>query len=117
MGIQAATVASPRQGGCTRRRSALCNSRPLNSRVADGRSQGRATRFPGGDLGIASAAQTVYAIVVGVSSGALGCSHARAWASVTAIGAQAAALAPFLITIGAAAAAIGGLVAISSSRN
>jgi TP901 family phage tail tape measure protein len=54
----------------------------------------------------ANAAQTAYAVVVGVSSGALGLFTGAAWASVTAIGAQAAALAPFLITVGALAAAV-----------
>lgn len=55
---------------------------------------------------LANAAQTAYAVVVGASSGALGVFTAAAWSSVTAIGAQAAALAPFLITVGALTAAV-----------
>ena len=58
---------------------------------------------------IASVAQGVYAGVLGVSSGALGAFSVAAYASVTAIAAQAAALAPFIITIGAAAAAVAAL--------
>jgi TP901 family phage tail tape measure protein len=54
----------------------------------------------------ASAAQTAYTVVVGGASGALGVFSTAAWASVTAIGAQAAALAPFLITVGVLTAAV-----------
>lgn len=60
---------------------------------------------------LANAAQTAYAAVVGASSGALGLFTGAAWASVTAIGAQAAALAPFLLTVGALTAAVMGLYA------
>ena len=55
---------------------------------------------------LANAAQTAYAVVVAASSGALGVFTAAAWSSVTAIGAQATALAPFLITVGAVTAAV-----------
>lgn len=54
----------------------------------------------------ANAAQVAYAVVVGGTSGALGLFTGAAWASVTAIGAQAAALAPFLLTVGALTAAV-----------
>ena len=60
---------------------------------------------------LANAAQTAYAVVVAASSGALGIFTAAAWASVTAIGAQATALAPFLVTVGALTAAVGALYA------
>lgn len=66
---------------------------------------------------LANAAQTAYAIVVGTSSGALGLFTGAAWASVTAIGAQAAALAPFLITIGAVTAAVLALYAAWDQLN
>ena len=60
---------------------------------------------------VVSAAQTVYAGVLGVSSGALGVFRGAVLATVPAIGAQVAALAPFLITIGAATAAVEALSA------
>lgn len=60
---------------------------------------------------VASAAQTVYAGVLAVSSGALGVFRIAVLATVPAIGAQAAALAPFLITIGAVTAAVTALSA------
>lgn len=55
---------------------------------------------------IASAAQTAYAAVLAVSSGALGVFRVAAFSTVPAIGAQAAALAPFAITVGAVTAAV-----------
>lgn len=55
---------------------------------------------------LANAAQTAYALVVGGTTGALGLFTGAAWSSVTAIGAQAAALAPFLLTLGAVTAAV-----------
>lgn len=61
---------------------------------------------------IATTAQGVYAAVLGVTSGALGLFTGAAWASVTAIGAQAAALAPFLLTLGAVTAAALALYAV-----
>lgn len=60
---------------------------------------------------LATAAQTAYAAVLAGTSGALGLLRAAALASVPAIGAQAAALAPFIVTVGAAAAAVGALYA------
>jgi len=66
---------------------------------------------------LATAAQTAYAAVVAVTSGALGAFSAATLASVTAIGAQAAALAPLLITIGAATAAVMALVAAWNQYN
>jgi TP901 family phage tail tape measure protein len=59
----------------------------------------------------ANAAQVAYAVVVGGTSGALGIFTGAAWTSVTAIAAQAAALAPFVLTVGAAAAAVLALAA------
>jgi TP901 family phage tail tape measure protein len=61
---------------------------------------------------LASAAQTAYAAVLAVSSGALGVFRAAALATVPAIGAQAAALAPFAITVAAVTAAV---VALSAA--
>jgi TP901 family phage tail tape measure protein len=55
---------------------------------------------------VASAAQAVYSGVLGVTSGALGAFRAATLATVPAIAAQAAALAPFVLTLGAALAAV-----------
>jgi TP901 family phage tail tape measure protein len=60
---------------------------------------------------LASAAQATYAAVLSVSSGALGIFRVAALASVPAIGAQLTAMAPLLITVGAATAAVMALVA------
>lgn len=59
----------------------------------------------------ATAIQTAYAVVVGTSSGALVAFRVAALASIPAIGLQTAAMAPMLITLGAAAAAVMALVA------
>lgn len=54
----------------------------------------------------ANVAQVAYAVVVGGSSAALGLFTGAAWSSVTAIAAQAAALAPFVVTVAAVTAAV-----------
>lgn len=59
---------------------------------------------------IGTAAQTVYAAVVGTSTGALAAFRVGALASATAIGAQVTAMAPLLLTLGAATAAVMALV-------
>ncbi len=58
---------------------------------------------------IGAAAQTVYAAVVGATSGALGALSLSAATATTAIAGQAAALGPLIVTLGAAAAAVGAL--------
>lgn len=60
---------------------------------------------------LATAAQTAYAAVLSVSSGALGIFRTAALAASSAIAGQVAALGPFIITLGAAAAAVGALYA------
>jgi TP901 family phage tail tape measure protein len=59
---------------------------------------------------VATAAQTAYRLAVALTTGGLGAFRVAALASGTAIGAQAAAFAPLLITLAAAAAAVGALV-------
>lgn len=59
---------------------------------------------------IATAAQGAYAAALALSTGGLGAFRLAALASVTAIGAQLAALAPFLVTLAAATAAVTALV-------
>lgn len=59
---------------------------------------------------IANAAVTAYNLVLALSTGGLTAFRVAALASVPAIGAQALALAPLLITLAAAAAAVGALV-------
>lgn len=66
---------------------------------------------------LATAAQAAYAVVLGTSSGALGAFRVAALASATAIGAQVAAMAPLLLTVGAATAAVMALVAAWSQYN
>lgn len=65
----------------------------------------------------ATIAQTAYAAIVGGTSSALIAFRAAAFASVPAIAAQLSAMAPLLITIGAAAAAVGALVAVWRQYN
>lgn len=66
---------------------------------------------------LATAAQTAYAVVLSVSSGALGAFRVAALASVPAIGAQVLAMAPLLLAVGAAAAAVAALVAVWMQYN
>lgn len=65
----------------------------------------------------AGAAQAAYAAVVATTSGALASFRAAALASSPAIAAQVAALAPLIITLGAAAAAVGALIAAWNQYN
>jgi TP901 family phage tail tape measure protein len=66
---------------------------------------------------VATAAQTAYAAVLAVTSGALAVLSAAASASVAPIAAQAAALGPLLLTLGAATAAVMALVAAWDQYN
>lgn len=66
---------------------------------------------------VATAAQTAYAAVLTASTGGLAAFRVAALASVPAIGAQAAALAPLMITLGAATAAVMALVAAWNQYN
>jgi TP901 family phage tail tape measure protein len=66
---------------------------------------------------VATVAQTAYAVVLSVTSGALGAFRVAALASVPAIGAQLTAMAPLLITLGLATAAVVALVAAWDQYN
>lgn len=66
---------------------------------------------------IGTAAQTAYAVVVGTSTGALAAFRVGALASATAIGAQVTAMAPLLLTLGVATAAVLALVAAWDQYN
>jgi TP901 family phage tail tape measure protein len=66
---------------------------------------------------VAGAAQAAYALVVGTSTGALASFRVATLASVPAIGAQVAAMAPLLATFAAAAAAVGALIALYDQLN
>jgi TP901 family phage tail tape measure protein len=59
---------------------------------------------------LAQAASLAYSLAVGIATGGLGAFRVAALASGTAMGAQVAAMAPLLITLAAAAAAVGALV-------
>jgi TP901 family phage tail tape measure protein len=61
---------------------------------------------------VAGAAQAAYAAVVATSTGGLAAFRVATLASVPAIGAQVAAMAPLLITFAAVAAAVGALIAL-----
>jgi TP901 family phage tail tape measure protein len=66
---------------------------------------------------VATAAQTAYAAVVGTSSGALAAFRVAALASAPAIAAQVTAMAPLLLTLGAATVAVMALVAAWDQYN
>lgn len=66
---------------------------------------------------IATAGQTAYATVLATSTGGLTAFRVAVLASVPAIGAQVAALAPLMITLGAATAAVSALVAAWTQYN